>query len=83
MIGGDQKIILLKANLSTGLYLHITIDNLSIMMIQRKIDFFFGNHRPTRDGDRYGQDHEKDSGDFKLKVDIPFFSGNLNIEGFT
>ena len=36
MIGGDQEMILLKANLSTGLYLHITMDNPSTVMIQRK-----------------------------------------------
>ena len=26
--------------------------------------------------------YERNSGDFKLKVDIPFFSSNLNIEDF-
>ena len=36
MISGDQKMILLKANLSTGLYLHITVDNSFTVMIQRK-----------------------------------------------
>ena len=35
-VGGDQEMILLKANLSTGLYLHITVDNPSTVMIQRK-----------------------------------------------
>ena len=36
MIGGDQEMILLVANLSTALNLHITVDNSSTMMIQRK-----------------------------------------------
>ena len=36
IIGDDQEMILLKANLSTGLYLHITVDNPPTMMIQRK-----------------------------------------------
>ena len=45
-------------------------------------DFLFGNNQPARGGGRYGQDYERDGGDFLLKVDIPFVSGNLNIEGF-
>ena len=36
MIGDDQEVISLKANLSTDLYLYITVDNPSTMMIQRK-----------------------------------------------
>ena len=42
----------------------------------------FVNHQLTRDGGTYARDHERNSGDFRLKVDIPFFSGNLNIEDF-
>ena len=42
----------------------------------------FGNHRPAKGGGKYGRDYERDNKDFKLTVDIPFFSGNLNIEGF-
>ena len=35
-IGGDQEVILLEDNLSTDLYLQITIDNPSTVMIQKK-----------------------------------------------
>ena len=45
-------------------------------------DFLFTNHRLTRGGGRHGYDYERDSGDFKLKVDIPFFISNLNREDF-
>ena len=40
------------------------------------------DHRPARGGGRHEYSYERDSEDFKLKVDIIFFSGNLNIEEF-
>ena len=43
-------------------------------------DFLFDNHQSTRGGGRHARDYERDGGDFRLKVDIPFFSGNLNIK---
>ena len=42
----------------------------------------YANHRLVRGGDRRDQGYERDNGDFKLKVDIPFFSDNLNMEDF-
>ena len=45
-------------------------------------DFLYADHRPARGGGRCVHGYERDSGDFKLKVDIPFVSGNLNIGDF-
>ena len=42
----------------------------------------YANHRPIRGGGRYEYGYERDIGDFELKVDISFFSDNLNIEDF-
>ena len=36
-------------------------------------DFLYADRRPARGGGRRDQGYEKDSRDFKLKVDIPFF----------
>ena len=35
-IGGHQEKMLLKVSLSTGLYLHVNVDNLPIVMIQKR-----------------------------------------------
>ena len=45
-------------------------------------DFLFGNHQPARGGGRYVRDYERDRGNFRFKVDIPYFHGNLNMEDF-
>ena len=45
-------------------------------------DFLFSDHRPTRGGGRHVRDYDKDCGDFRLKIDILYFSENLNIEDF-
>ena len=36
-------------------------------------DFLVADHKPVKDGGRHGRDYEMDTGEFKLKVDIPFF----------
>ena len=71
MISSDQELILLKANLSTGLYLHITVDNPSIVMIQRRKRLLVWQSSSAKGGGRYERDHERDSSNFQLKVDIP------------
>ena len=42
----------------------------------------FTDHRPKRDGGRNVREFDRDSGDFRVNVDISYFNDNLNIEDF-
>ena len=42
----------------------------------------FADNRLARGGGRNIHEFDRDRGDFRLKVDIPYFSGNLNLEDF-
>ena len=50
--------------------------------LEKEEDFMYADHRLARGGGRREYTYERDSGDLKLKIDISFFSGNLNIEDF-
>ena len=49
---------------------------------KKEENFLYAEHRPVRGGGRRDHRFKRDNGDFKLKIDIRFFSCNLNIEDF-
>ena len=56
MIGGDQEMIFLKANLSPGLYLHIHRQLIYRDGSKDEEDFLFDNYQPVKGGGRHGRD---------------------------
>ena len=56
--------MLLKANLSTDLFLQITVDNVYSDDSEEKEDFLFVDHRLARGGGRHAHDYDRDGDDF-------------------
>ena len=48
---------------------------------EKEDEFVFADHKHARDG-RNVRDFDRDGGDFRLKMDIPYFNSNLNIKDF-
>ena len=64
MISGDQEVILLKASLSTGLYLHIIVEICLHDDSEEEKELLYVDHRPAKGSGRYARDHEREGGDF-------------------
>ena len=83
MIGGDQGLtITLGQPINRHVPAHHRRQPVYSDDSEEEEGSLFGNHQPARDGGRYAHDYERDRGDFRLKVEIPFLSGSLNIEDF-